>query len=139
MVAVTARVRRRAGVNSAVIVEALGSAPPMPRPARKRSAAIAVTSGAKPIAIVAAPNRNTLAISTSRRPMRSATMPAQALPTAMPTRPAATAGAKAALVMPHSLISAGMAKPISCPSKPSMTIARAASVTTSRCIDVNGP
>lgn len=139
IVAVTIIVRRRAGVYSAVIVVAVGNAPPMPRPATKRSAAIVSTLCASPIAQVAAPNRNTLPSTAPRRPKRSATSPAQALPIPIPISPAATAGAKAPRVMPHSLISTGIAKPISWPSKPSSTIESAASSTTHFCIVVNGP
>ncbi len=113
MVAVTARVRRRAGVNSAVMVVALGKAPPMPNPAIKRSAATVRASGARPMAQVAVPNRITLAMTAMRRPKRSANSPAQALPMPMPISPAATAGAKASRVIPHSLIISGMAKPMS--------------------------
>ncbi|MNL12842.1 hypothetical protein D3C87_1337230 [compost metagenome] len=68
MVAVTASVRRRAGVNSAVMVVELGSAPPMPSPATKRSTATVSASGASPIAQVAVPNTNTLTITAMRRP-----------------------------------------------------------------------
>ena len=110
---VTAMVRERAGAYSAVMVEQLGSAPPMPRPATKRRMMMLCTSGAKPMATVAAPNSSTLKASTRRRPIRSAMLPAMAMPTAMPIRPEATAGAKAARVMPHSLMIIGMAKPIS--------------------------
>ncbi|MNU01709.1 hypothetical protein D3C72_2451930 [compost metagenome] len=68
MVAVTASVRRHAGVNSAVIVVELGSAPPMPRPAMKRNTATLSASGASPIAQVAVPNTKTLTITAMRRP-----------------------------------------------------------------------
>ncbi|MCY1534124.1 hypothetical protein D9M68_694830 [compost metagenome] len=136
MVAVTARVRRRAGVNSAVMVVALGNAPPMPSPATKRSSATVSASGARPMAQVAAPNTKTLAMTASRRPNRSANRPAQALPMPMPTSPAATAGANASRVIPHSWIISGMAKPMSWPSKPSSTMEKAASSTTIFCIRV---
>src|SRR5450755_3538963 len=116
-----------------------GSGPPMPSPAMNRSAAIVVTSGEKPIEQVAAPKRNTLAITAMRRPKRSANRPAQALPIAMPSSPAATAGASAPRVMPHSLMIEGRAKPISWPSKPSVTMAIAAMKTTTFCIVVYGP
>ena len=139
MVRETARVRARAGVYSAVIVDAHGSAPPIPRPAIKRSTVSARILGAKPIEIVVTPKTNTLAASTRRRPIRSATTPATAMPTAMPIRPAATAGPKASLEMPHSLIISGMAKPINWPSKPSSTIAIAAMKTTIFCMPVKGP
>src|SRR5450631_1036206 len=111
----------------------------MPSPATNRRAAIAITFGANPMEQVAAPNRKTLAITAMRRPKRSANRPAQQLPTAMPSKPAATAGANASRVMPHSLMIEGMAKPISWPSKPSMTMAMAAMQTTIFCIVVNGP
>ncbi|KML07530.1 hypothetical protein VK92_11310 [Burkholderia sp. LK4] len=45
----------------------------------------------------------------------------------IPISPAATAGANAPRVIPHSRISTGIAKPINWPSKPSSTIASAAS------------
>ncbi len=88
------------------------------------------------MAQVAAPNTSTLPITAHRRPKRSANRPAQALPIPMPISPAATAGAKALRVMPHSLMITGMAKPISCPSKPSITMDSAASMTTIFCMVV---
>lgn len=137
--AVTASVRRRAGVNSAVMVVALGSAPPIPSPAKKRRIAMVVTSGDSAIELVAKPNTSTLPMMAQRRPNLSANSPANALPIPMPTRPAATAGANALRVMPHSLIRLGMANPMSCPSNPSITIASAASNTTVRWNAENGP
>jgi len=122
--------------NPAVMVVALGSAPPIPRPAMKRNKATVRASGAKPIAQVAEPKRKTLAMTAIRRPKRSANNPAHALPIPIPMSPAATAGANASRVMPHSWIINGMAKPISCPSKPSRTIENAAIRTTIFCIRV---
>lgn len=139
MVAVTATVRRRAGVNSAVMVVALGKAPPIPSPATKRSSATVSASGARPMAQVAEPNRKTLATTAVRLPKRSANRPAQALPIPIPISPAATAGAKASRLIPHSWIINGMAKPMSWPSKPSSTMESAASRTTSFCMRVKGP
>src|SRR5450830_1640950 len=139
MVAVTATVRCLAGVNSAVMVVELGNAPPMPKPAIRRRMAMVSTSGARPMAQVAAPKISTLPMMAQRRPKRSANKPAQALPRPIPIRPAATAGAKALRVMPHSLISTGIAKPINWPSKPSMTMDSAARQTTNFCIVVKTP
>ena len=65
-----------------------------------RSAATVKRSGAKSIEPVATPNTKTLAMTTIRRPKRSANKPAQALPISMPIRPAATAGANALRVIP---------------------------------------
>ena len=109
IVAVTARVRSRAGVNSAVTVVELGSAPPMPRPATKRSMAIPATSCARPMQLVATPNTKRLTMTAQRRPKRSANRPALALPKPIPIRPAATTGTNAALVIPQSLRIEGIA------------------------------
>ena len=139
MVSETAKVRARAGVYSAVMVDEHGSAPPIPMPAIKRSTVSVRRLGVKPMATVVAPNTNTLAASTRRRPIRSATTPATAMPTAMPIRPAATGTPKASFEAPHSLIISGMAKPMNWPSKPSSTMASAAIRTTIFCMPVKGP
>lgn len=74
-----------------------------------------VTSGDSAIELVAKPNTSTLPMIAQRRPNLSANSPANALPIPMPTRPAATAGANALRVMPHSLIKLGMANPMKLP------------------------
>ena len=73
MVAVIASVRRLAGVNSAEIVDALGSAPPIPSPARNRNAAMLARFSENPMQLVAMPNRSTLPMIAGRRPKRSQT------------------------------------------------------------------
>jgi hypothetical protein len=73
MVAVMASVRRRAGVNSAAMVDELGNAPPIPSPARNRNAAMLARFSDKPMQLVARPNSSTLPMIAGRRPKRSHT------------------------------------------------------------------
>ena len=109
MAVVTAIVRNRKGINSAVKVVAAGSAAPIPKPAKKRIIAMVVTSGAKPIRKVAEPKMKILPISTGLRPTLSDSTPALRLPMAIPINPLATAIENAARVTPHSLMMTGMA------------------------------
>lgn len=88
---------------------------------------------------VARPNSTTEPIKVGRRPNRSPNTPAKAVPTAMPTRPRATMGAKSARVTPHSLMIAGIAKPSTWLSNPSRTMVDATSAITSFWYPVQRP
>src|SRR5215469_4932448 len=95
IVHVTARGRTREGVNSATRVVEMGSAPPIPNPAKKRNQPTEDGELERLTRQVAKPNSRTLPITAQRRPRRSASMPAHALPKLIPNKPAETAVAKA--------------------------------------------
>lgn len=73
MVPVIANVRRFAGVSSAEIVVQVGSAPPIPKPARNRNKAMLARFSENPIQLVATPNSSTLPMIATLRPNRSET------------------------------------------------------------------
>ena len=98
---------------------AFGVAAPKPRPLNRRNPVNAVSPSTNPVAAVAQPNRNVLAIKVLRCPTLSPIHPPRVEPAAIPTKAAANAGAKAVLVTSHSCKRTGVTKPSSWTSNPS--------------------
>ncbi len=129
---VTARLRQRGVVNSAIIAAAVPGTPPSPTPAKVFSAASSHTLVANPVANVATPNTATPSSSAARRPSRSPICPASSVPAIIPTKPRAKIVPSVARARPHSRINAGAASPSIWLSSPSSTTVAATISTTAR-------
>ncbi len=103
--------RQRRGAISAASAPAVGSSPPMPTPATRRSTSTCARLPASAVAQVTAPNSRLAAMIARLRPRWSPIQPKISAPNRMPTRLALSTGPIAAIeVTPNSRIMPGAAK-----------------------------
>ncbi len=100
-----ARVLR--GAFSLATTTAMGTNPPSPRQARKRSTMRVVRSVAWVTAIVSTENQITVPSIIGRRPKRSVSGPVSSAPVATPMIPAVKTGPSAPRLTCHALVRAG--------------------------------
>ena len=97
----------RAGLYSPASATAFGTIAPIAKPVTKRSTSNSFTELAPAVKNMASARNSAAAISTGRRPSLSATTPRASELISMPNSPAPNTGPRLALLICHSLITAG--------------------------------
>ena len=92
---ITIEARRFCGAYSDASPIAFGSAPPSPRPVKKRSTSSELSEPTKTVSSVQRPNATHDQMITRRRPMRSASGASRIAPSITPNRPALKVGPSA--------------------------------------------